>query len=110
MPVASPSLGLGLRLDLVVVRVLQDHVLDLHQARGVRALVLLELHGDILDVPFEVGDHDVFQRVDAAARLFDVLREQEHSLLRLRQLEHLRQDTAIVSMAVSSSPARRAKP
>ena len=52
-------------------------------------LILLKLHGDILDVRLKLGAHDIFQRVDAAAGLFYLLREKLHGLFHLRQLQHI---------------------
>ena len=71
------------------MRFLQHHVLDLHQAGGVAAFVFVQLHGDIADVLLGLRDHHIFQRVDTAAGLFNVLCQQLHGLFHLCQLQHI---------------------
>ena len=53
------------------------------------AVVFFKLHGDILDVLLHFRDHDIFQRVDAAAGLLNFGGEQLRLLFGLRQFQHI---------------------
>ena len=68
---------------------LEYHFLDLEKTHLCGVLVLLQLHGDVLDVRFQIGDHHVLKSVDAAAGLFDLLRQQLHGLFDAGQLQHV---------------------
>ena len=64
--------GLGSRRLLELVGFLQYHILHLHQAGDIAALIFIQLHGDIPYLLLEARNHHVLQRVDAAQGLFNV--------------------------------------
>lgn len=53
---------------VVMVRLFEHHILDLHQARCCAALVFVELHRDILYRLLILRDHNMLKGVDSAAR------------------------------------------
>ena len=68
---------------------LEEHILHLHQPRRGGAVIFIQLHGDIPNRLLGVRDHHIFQRVNPAAGLFDLLRHELGGFFDLRQLEHL---------------------
>ena len=54
-------------LSLKIVCVLQNHFLDLEEADLGGVFVLLKLHGDVFNIALKLGDHDVLERIHAAA-------------------------------------------
>lgn len=74
----APGLGggQGLRVGaaLLLDGLLEHHILHLHEPDGGVAVVLLQLHGDILDALLGLRDHHIFQGIDPAAGLFNLLR------------------------------------
>ena len=71
-----------------MMRFFQHHVFHLHQADLGGALVFVKLHRDVLDVRLQLRDHDVLQRVDATACLFNLCRHQLAGFFHFRQLQH----------------------
>ena len=54
-----------------MVRLLQHHILNLHQANLRTPLVFIELHRNILDVLLGFRDNHMLKRIDAPARFFN---------------------------------------
>ena len=74
-----------------MVGLLQHHILHLHQAGLGAALVFVQLHGDIADLLLRFGDHHMFQRVHAAAGLFNFGSHQLAAFFHLGQAKKIRQ-------------------
>ena len=72
-----------------MMRLVEQHILDLHQPCAAAAVVFLELHGDVLDSLLITGNHDVLQGIDPAARLFNFRRHQLAALFVLRKLDQV---------------------
>ena len=68
---------------------LEDHILDLHQANCIGSLVFIQLHGNVADILLHLRDLNILQRIYPAARLFNLLRQQLRSLFDLRQTQHI---------------------
>ena len=72
------------------MRLPEHHILDFHQACLGRTLVFIELAGDITDLLLCLGDHNVLERVDAAAGLLDLIRHELTALFDLGELDQIR--------------------
>ena len=82
-----PSLGLDLQLALVVVRVLQDHVLDLHQAGGVARARSPRASWRYTGCSPSRSGIMTYSSALTRRRVFSMsCRQQLHGLLHLRQL------------------------
>ena len=91
---------------LIMVCVLEDHFLDLHQAHLGRTFVLVQLHGDVTNVLLQLRDHHVFERVDAPSRALDLGGEQLRGLLDLGKAEQVGQNVAELAHRVVELAAR----
>ncbi|MPN06665.1 hypothetical protein SDC9_153921 [bioreactor metagenome] len=70
---------------------LLQHLLGLHQSSEIAALVFVQLHLDAANRLRNLWDHNVFQRIDAAPRLLDFIRQPDARLLDLREPHQKRQ-------------------
>ena len=76
---------------LVMMRFLQHHILNLHQTDLCASLIFIKFHGNILDIFLQFGDHNVLERIDTPACLFNLSSHKLARLFHLRETQKIRQ-------------------
>ena len=85
------AFGGGKLLFSAQLFLLRKHFLCFHQAGQIAALVFVKLHLDGADGFVKLRNHHIFKRVDAAPRLFNLIRKAVAGLFHLCKLDQKRQ-------------------